>query len=334
MKKRKLGKAELEVSEIGLGCMGFSQSYPPFLEKEESIKVIRNAVEMGVTFFDTAEVYGPYKNEELVGEALQPYRDHVVIATKFGWDIPPGADLKAKAPDRLCSSPESVRRVIEGSLKRLKTDYIDLYYQHRVDPNIPIEMVAETVAELMREGKVLHWGLSEASASTIRRAHAICPLTAVQSEYSMFYREQEKKVFSVLEELGIGFVPYAPLGRGILAGTINQNDVFDSSDYRSSLPRYSKENLFRNMKMADFVRNLARDKGVTPAQAALGWILAQKEWIVPIPGTKRTDRLRENIGSSDVLFTEKELNGIRTELDWIEVYGAQYPEDQARMTNG
>lgn len=333
MKKRKLGKAELEVSEIGLGCMGFSQSYPPFLEKEESVKVIRNVVEMGVTFFDTAEVYGPYKNEELVGEALQPYRDHVVIATKFGWDIPPGADLKAKAPDRLCSSPESIRRVIEGSLKRLKTDYIDLYYQHRVDPNIPIEMVAETVSELMREGKVLHWGLSEASASTIRRAHAICPLAAVQSEYSMFYREQEKEVFPVLEELGIGFVPYAPLGRGILAGTINQNDVFDSSDYRSSLPRYSKENLFRNMKMTDFVRNLARDKGVTPAQAALGWILAQKEWIVPIPGTKRTDRLRENIGSSDVLFTEKELNGIRAELDRIEVYGAQYPEDQARMTN-
>lgn len=333
MKKRKLGKAELEVSEIGLGCMGFSQSYPPFLEKEESVKVIRNVVEMGVTFFDTAEVYGPYKNEELVGEALQPYRDHVVIATKFGWDIPPGADLKAKAPDRLCSRPESIRRVIEGSLKRLKTDYIDLYYQHRVDPNIPIEMVAETVSELMREGKVLHWGLSEASASTIRRAHAICPLAAVQSEYSMFYREQEKEVFPVLEELGIGFVPYAPLGRGILAGTINQNDVFDSSDYRSSLPRYSKENLFRNMKMTDFVRNLARDKGVTPAQAALGWILAQKEWIVPIPGTKRTDRLRENIGSSDVLFTEKELNGIRAELDRIEVYGAQYPEDQARMTN-
>lgn len=334
MKKRKLGKAELEVSEIGLGCMGFSQSYPPFLEKEESVKVIRNAVEMGITFFDTAEVYGPYKNEELVGEALQPYRDYVVIATKFGWDIPPGADLKAKAPDRLCSSPESIRRVIEGSLKRLKTDYIDLYYQHRVDPNIPIETVAETVSELMREGKVLHWGLSEASASTIRRAHAICPLTAVQSEYSMFYREQEKEVFPVLEELGIGFVPYAPLGRGILTGTLNQNDIFDLSDYRSSLPRYSKENLFRNMKMADFVRNLARDKGVTPAQAALGWILAQKEWIVPIPGTKRTDRLRENIGSSDVLFTEKELNGIRAELDRIEVYGAQYPEDQARMTNG
>lgn len=243
MEKRKLGKTGLEVSKIGLGCMGFSQSYPPFLDKKGSIKAIRNAVELGITFFDTAEVYGPYENEELVGEALQPYRNQVVIATKFGWDIQPGADLKAKAPDQLCSSPESIRRVVEGSLRRLRTDHIDLYYQHRVDPHTPIEVVAETISELMRDGKVLHWGLSEASASTIRKAHAVCPLAAVQSEYSMFFREQEKEVFPVLEELGVGFVPYAPLGRGILTGTITPNDTFDSSDYRSSLPRYNKGNL-------------------------------------------------------------------------------------------
>lgn len=333
MKKRKLGKAGLEVSAIGLGCMGFSQSYPPFLKKEKSIEVIRSAVEMGVTFFDTAEVYGPYENEELVGEALQPYRDQVVIATKFGWDIPPGADLKAKAPERLCSSPEAIRRVVEGSLRRLRTDHIDLYYQHRVDPHTPIEAVAETVSELIREGKVLYWGLSEASASTIRKAHAVCPLTAVQSEYSMFYREQEKEVFPVLEELGIGFVPYAPLGRGILTGAFSKNDTFDSSDYRSTLPRYNKENFQKNIAMAEFVGKLAEDKGVTPPQVALGWLLAQKAWIVPIPGTKRINRLRENIGGGNVLFSEKELDSIRKELEKMEVHGEQYPADQARMTN-
>ena len=333
MEKRKLGKTDLEVSAIGLGCMGFSQSYPPFLKKEESIEGIRRAVEMGVTFFDTAEVYGPYENEELVGEALEPYRNQVVIATKFGWDIPPGADLKAKAPDELCSSPESIRRVVEGSLRRLRTDHIDLYYQHRVDPYTSFETVAETISELMQEGKVLHWGLSEASASTIRKAHAVCPLTAVQSEYSMFYREQEKEVFHVLEELGIGFVPYAPLGRGILTGSFSKNDTFNSSDYRSTLPRYSRENLRKNIAIADFVTKLARDKGVTPPQVALGWLLAQKEWIVPIPGTKSPDRMRENIGGVNVSFSDKELDCIRKELEQIEIYGEQYPEDQARMTN-
>ncbi len=333
MKKRKLGKEGLEVSAVGLGCMGFSQSYPPFLKREESIEVIRNAVEMGVTFFDTAEVYGPYENEEIVGEALQPYRNRVVIATKFGWDIPQGADLKAKAPERLCSSPEAIRQAAEGALRRLKTDHIDLYYQHRVDPNTPIEIVAETVSELIREGKVLHWGLSEASATTIRKAHAVCPLTAVQSEYSMFYRGQEKEVFPVLEELGIGFVPYAPLGRGILTGVFSKDDTFDSSDYRSTLPRYNSENFRKNIAMTDFVKKLAKEKGVTPSQVAIGWILAQKEWIVPIPGTKRTDRLRENIGGINVLFSEKELDSIREELEQIEIYGEQYPEDQARMTN-
>lgn len=333
MEKRKLGKSDLDVSTIGLGCMGFSQSYPPFLKKEESIEVIRSAVEMGVTFFDTAEVYGPYENEELVGEALQPYRNQVVIATKFGWDIPSGADLKAKAPEQLCSSPESIRRVVEGSLRRLRTDHIDLYYQHRVDPHTPIETVAETISELMQEGKVLHWGLSEASASTIRKAHAVCPLTVVQSEYSMFYREQEKEVFPVLEELGIGFVPYAPLGRGILTGSFSKNDTFAPSDYRSTLPRYSRENLRKNIAIADFVTKLARGKGATPPQIAIGWLLAQKEWIVPIPGTKRLDRLRENIGGANVSFSEKELDRIRKELEQIEIYGEQYPEDQARMTN-
>lgn len=334
MKKRKLGKNGVMVSKIGLGCMGFSQSYPPFLEKEESIKVIREAVEMGITFFDTAEVYGPYENEELVGAALQPYRDQVVIATKFGWDIPQGADLRTKAPERLCSSPEAIRRSVEGSLKRLKTDHIDLYYQHRVDPNVPIEVVAETISDLIREGKVLHWGLSEASASTIRKAHAVCPLTAVQSEYSMFYRDQEKEVFPVLEELGIGFVPYAPLGRGILTGTLSKMSQFDPSDYRNSLPRYNGKNLQQNIIIADLVRNIAKQKGITPAQAALGWILAQKDWIVPIPGTKSAERVQENIGGSDVVFSEKELNSIRNDLDQIEIYGAQYPEDQGRMTNG
>lgn len=334
MEKRTLGKAGLTVSKIGLGCMGFSQSYPPFLDKKESIEVIRSAVELGITFFDTAEVYGPYENEEIVGETLRPYRNQVVIATKFGWDIQPGADLKAKAPDHLCSSSESIRRVVEGSLRRLQTDHIDLYYQHRVDPHTPIETVAETILELMQEGKVLHWGLSEASASTIRKAHAICPLAAVQSEYSMFFREQEKEVFPVLEELGIGFVPYAPLGRGILTGTITKKDTFSSSDYRSSLPRYSNVNLSRNIAVVDYVRKLAKDKGVTPPQAAIGWLLAQKKWIVPIPGTKRTDRLQENIGGINVLFSQKELDDIRKELDQIEIYGAQYPEDQARMTNG
>lgn len=333
MKKRKLGRQELEVSEIGLGCMGFSQSYPPFLSKEESIKEIRKAVEMGVTFFDTAEVYGPYENEKLVGEALRPYRNKVVIATKFGWDIPQGADLKAKAPEKLCSRPESIRHVVEGSLKRLKTDHIDLYYQHRVDPDVPIEIVADTISELMKEGKVLQWGLSEPSAETIRKAHAVCPLTAVQSEYSMFYREQEKRIFPVLEELGIGFVPYAPLGRGILTGTVKRNAVFDSSDYRSFLPRYNRKNLKKNIAVTDFVRNLAKEKEATPAQIALGWLLAQREWIVPIPGTKSAGRVQENIGGTEIVFSEEELGHIRKELEQIEIYGAQYPKDQARMTN-
>lgn len=331
MKKRILGK-NLEVSAIGLGCMGFTQSYPPYLPKDEAIKVIRQAVEAGVTFFDTAEVYGPYTNEELVGEALQPYRDKVVIATKFGYDIENNKMDAAGRPIALSSKPSVIRRAVEGSLKRLRTDHIDLYYQHRVDPDTPIEEVAETVKDLIKEGKVLHWGLSEASAKTVRRAHAVCPLTAVQSEYSMWYRNVEKELLPTLEELGIGFVPFSPLGKAVLTGRFNKDTKFDKTDFRSQIPRFNPENLQHNMQLVEYVEDLAKAKNATPAQIALGWLLAQKPWIVPIPGTKKIARVQENIGGADITFTYEELAQIREKLNSIEITGARYPKEQEELT--
>lgn len=332
MKTRFLGKDKLEVSSIGLGCMGFTQSYPPYLPKDEAISVIRQAVEAGVTFFDTAEVYGPYTNEELVGEALEPYRDKVVIATKFGYDIENNKMDAAGRPIALSSNPKVIRRAVEGSLKRLRTDHIDLYYQHRVDPDTPIEEVAQTVQDLIKEGKVLHWGLSEASAATVRRAHAVCPLTAVQSEYSMWYRNVEKELLPTLEELGIGFVPFSPLGKAVLTGRFNKDTKFDKTDFRSQIPRFNSENLAHNMELVSYVEDLAEAKNATPAQIALGWLLAQKPWIVPIPGTKKISRVQENIGGTDVEFTPEELMKIREKLNSIDIIGARYPEEQEKLT--
>lgn len=332
MKTRFLGKDKLEVSSIGLGCMGFTQSYPPYLPKDEAISVIRQAVEAGVTFFDTAEVYGPYTNEELVGEALEPYRDKVVIATKFGYDIENNKMDAAGRPIALSSNPKVIRRAVEGSLKRLRTDHIDLYYQHRVDPDTPIEEVAQTVQDLIKEGKVLHWGLSEASAATVRRAHAVCPLTAVQSEYSMWYRNVEKELLPTLEELGIGFVPFSPLGKAVLTGRFNKDTKFDKTDFRSQIPRFNPENLAHNMELVSYVEDLAEAKNATPAQIALGWLLAQKPWIVPIPGTKKITRVQENIGGADVVFTDEELAKIREKLNSIEIMGARYPKEQEELT--
>ena len=332
MKTRFWGKDKLEVSSIGLGCMGFTQSYPPYLPKDEAISVIRQAVEAGVTFFDTAEVYGPYTNEELVGEALEPYRDKVVIATKFGYDIENNKMDAAGRPIALSSNPKVIRRAVEGSLKRLRTDHIDLYYQHRVDPDTPIEEVAQTVQDLIKEGKVLHWGLSEASAATVRRAHAVCPLTAVQSEYSMWYRNVEKELLPTLEELGIGFVPFSPLGKAVLTGRFNKDTKFDKTDFRSQIPRFNPENLAHNMELVSYVEDLAEAKNATPAQIALGWLLAQKPWIVPIPGTKKISRVQENIGGTDVEFTPEELMKIREKLNSIDIIGARYPEEQEKLT--
>ena len=301
MKTRTLGKDGLKVSAIGLGCMGFTQSYPPYPDRKNAIETIRKAVDLGVTFFDTAEVYSYGQNEDLIGEALQPVRDRVVIATKFGYDLSETPDLTTSArPVSLSSRPETIRKAVEGSLRRLRTDHIDLYYQHRVDPNVPIETVAETVGELIKDGKVLHWGLSEAAASTVRRAHAVCPLTAVQSEYSLWYRKPEAELLSTLEELGIGFVPFSPLGKAMLTGRFNKDTKFD--------------------------------KTTTPARIALGWLLAQRTWIVPIPGTKRIERIEENIGGADIQFTPEELADIRRHLDNIEIIGGRYPEDQEKMT--
>ncbi len=332
MEKRYLGKNKLEVSAIGLGCMGFTQSYPPYPDRKESIAVIRKAVELGVTFFDTAEVYSVYQNEELVGEALKPFRGEVVIATKFGYDIGGNAVDAYNRPMGLSSRPETIRKAVEGSLRRLRVDHIDLYYQHRVDPDTPIEVVADTVASLMKEGKVLNWGLSEAAPSTVRRAHAVCPLTAVQSEYSMWYRNPEAELLPVLEELGIGFVPFSPLGKAMLTGRFDKDTKFDASDFRSSIPRFQDENLRHNLELVDYVRELAERKGTTPARIALGWLLAQKPWIVPIPGTKRVERIEENIGGADVVFSPEELAEIRRKLDSITIVGARYPEDQERLT--
>ena len=334
MKTRRLGRQGLEVSEVGLGCMGFTQSYPPYPDKKEAIATLREAVDLGVTFFDTAEVYSAFKNEELVGEALEPVRDKVVIATKFGYDLVNMPDLNTSArPVSLSSKPSTIRKAVEGSLRRLRTDHIDLYYQHRVDPDTPIEEVADTVASLIKEGKVLYWGLSEAAPSTVRRAHSVCPLTAVQSEYSLWYRRVEKELLPTLEELGIGFVPFSPLGKAMLTGRFDRNTTFDKADFRSAIPRFQPENLQHNMALVEYVEVLARRKDTTPARIAIGWLLAQKPWIVPIPGTKHIERIKENIGGADVHFSEEELVAIRQELDRIEILGGRYPEDQEALTN-
>ena len=332
MKKRILGNNGLEVSSLGYGCMGLTQSYPPFLPKNESIVLLQQAVEEGITFFDTAEAYGPFSNEELLGEALQPYRERVIIATKFGFDFRNGRNDAHNRPVTLSSRPESIRNALEGSLRRLRTDHIDLYYQHRVDPSVLIEEVAQTVGMLIREGKVLHWGLSEACAKTVRRAHTVCPLTAVQSEYSLWYREPERELLPTLEELGIGFVPFSPLGKGILTGRFNSTSRFAPDDFRSSIPRFAPQNIQTNITIAAFVKKLAESKNTSPARVALAWLLAQKPWIVPIPGTKTVERLRENIGAIDVALTDGELKTIRTQLESIQILGSRYPKEQEELT--
>ena len=323
MQKRKLGKSNLEVSAIGLGCMGMSFSYGPPKDKQEMISLIRAAVERGVTFFDTAEVYGPYANEELVGEALAPFRSQVVVATKFGWKIDPKAERGLAGLD---SRPEHIKQVAEASLRRLKTDVIDLFYQHRVDPNVPIEDVAGAVMDLIRAGKVKHFGLSEAGAKTIRRAHAVQPVAAVQSEYSLWYRDLEREVLPALEELGIGFVPYSPLGKGFLTGKIDENTTFDRSDFRNQLPRFTPEARKANQALVDLLGKMALQKKATPAQIALAWLLAQKPWIVPIPGTTKLTRLEENIGAAAIQLRPDDLLEIDSAASQITVQGARYPE--------
>jgi len=329
MQKRKLGKSNLEVSAIGLGCMGLSFGLGPAVDQKEGISLIRAAVERGVTFFDTAEVYGPSTNEELVGEALAPFRDQVVIATKFGWAPNPQDGGKWTALD---SRPEHIKEAAEGSLKRLKLETIDLLYQHRVDPNVPIEDVAGAVQELIQAGKVKHFGLSEAGAKNIRRAHAVQPITALQSEYSLWTRTPEKEVMPTLEELGIGFVPYSPLGRGFLTGKMNENTTFDSSDFRSTLPRFAPEALKANQTLIDLLGSIAQRKKATPAQIALAWLHAQKPWIVPIPGTTKLNRLEENIGAAAVELSPDDLRDIDSAASKIKVEGARYPELFEKMT--
>ena len=327
MMKRRLGNNDLEVSAIGLGCMGLSQSYPPFPTKDQAIAFLRGAFELGETFFDTAEVYGPYENERLVGQALKPFRKEVVIATKFGFDIQNGKSLG------LDSRPETIRKAVEGSLKRLQTEYIDLLYQHRVDQNIPIEDVAGCVSELIREGKVLYWGLSEASARTVRRAHAVQPVTAVQSEYSMWFRRPEQTLIPTLEELNIGFVPYSPLGKGFLTGTVDKNATFLSNDIRYGIPRFNNpDNLAANQAIAETVKTIASTKGVTSAQIALAWVLAQKEWIVPIPGTKKLERFKENIGAQNITFSTDELAEINAKISKIDIFGERYSAESEKMS--
>ncbi|KFN39640.1 aldehyde oxidase [Smithella sp. F21] len=333
MQKRKLGKSGLEVSALGLGCMGMSFSYGPPKDKKEMTSLLRAAVERGVTFFDTAEVYGPFINEELVGEALAPFRGQVVIATKFGFDLDPYFDSRGmKGSPGLNSRPEHIKQAVEGSLKRLKVETIDLLYQHRVDTNVPIEDVAGTVKELIQEGKVKNFGLSEAGAKTIRRAHAVQPLTALQSEYSLWTRSHEKEVLPTLEELGIGFVTYSPLGRGFLTGKINEKTTFDSSDFRNILPRFTPEARKANQALIDLLALIAKRKQVTPAQIALAWLLAQKPWIVPIPGTTKLERLDENIGAVAVELTANDLREIESVASKITVHGARYPEKIEQMT--
>src|SRR6267143_2302609 len=328
MQKRKLGKSKLEVSALGLGCMGLSFGYGPPVDNKEGIALIRAAVERGVTFFDTAEVYGPFTNEELVGEALAPFRDQVVIATKFGWRLDPETGRQIGTDSR----PEHIREVAEASLKRLKVDVIGLLYQHRVDPDVPIGHVAGTVKDLIQEGKVRHFGLSEPGAQTIRRAHAVQPITAIQNEYSLWTRGPEVDLLPTLEELGIGFVAYSPLGRGFLTGTINENTTFDSSDFRNTLPRFTPEARKANQTLVDLLGRIAARKEATPAQIALAWLLAQRPWIVPIPGTRKLARLEENIGAAAVELTSSDLREIDAAASSITVQGARYPENLEQLT--
>jgi aryl-alcohol dehydrogenase-like predicted oxidoreductase len=328
MRKRKLGRSDpLEVSAIGLGCMGMSFGYGPAKDKNEMISLIQAAVERGVTFFDTAEVYGPFTNEELVGEALAPFRRQVLIATKFGFKFGPKGEQIG-----LDSRPEHIKEVAEASLKRLRTDVIDLFYQHRVDPNVPIEDVARAVKDLIHEGKVKHFGLSEAGVQTIRRAHAVQPVTALQNEYSLWWRKPEEDVFPTLEELGIGFVPFSPLGRGFLTGKMNQNTTFDSTDLRSTLPRFTQEARKANQALVDLLGEIAKRKKATPAQIALAWLLAKKPWIVPIPGTTKLKRLEENIGAAAIELTPEDLREIESAASKITVQGARYPEHLEQLT--
>jgi aryl-alcohol dehydrogenase-like predicted oxidoreductase len=324
MQKRKLGNNGLEVSALGLGCMGLSFGLGPATGKEDGIKLIGAAYEKGVTFFDTAEVYGPYTNEELLGEALEPFRKNVVIATKFGF-------ITGKTTSGLDSTPENIRAVAEASLKRLRTDVIDLFYQHRVDPNVPIEDVAGTVKDLITEGKVKHFGLSEAGVQNIRRAHAVQPVTALQSEYSLWWREPEQKILPALEELGIGFVPFSPLGKGFLTGKIDANTEFDKTDFRSSVPRFSEENRKANQAFVELLGKIATEKNASPAQIALAWLLAQKPWIVPIPGTTKVHRLEENIGAAEITLTGNDLATINDAVSKIEAQGERYPEASQKM---
>jgi aryl-alcohol dehydrogenase-like predicted oxidoreductase len=329
MQKRKLGKSNLEVTAIGLGCMGMSFSYGPPKDKKEMTELLHAAVDRGIAFFDTAEVYGPFTNEELVGEALAPYRDKVVIATKFGFDLS-GPDHKPGAAG-VTSRPDHIKRAIEGSLKRLKTDVIDLYYQHRVDPNTPIEDVAGGVKDLIQAGKVKHFGLSEAGAQTIRRAHAVQPVTALQSEYSLWFRDHEKEILPTIEELGVGLVAYSPLGKGFLTGKIDASTTFDSTDFRSTLPRFAAEARKANQALVDLIGAIAKQKKATPAQIALAWVLAQKPWIVPIPGTTKLHRLEENIGALSIELTADDLREINDAAAKITVLGDRYPEKLMKM---
>ena len=332
MQTRKLGNSKLEVSAIGLGCMGMSFGYGPAVDKQQGISLIRRAVELGVTFFDTAEVYGPFKNEELVGEALVPFRERVVIATKFGWDLDPNAREARPGSVGLNSRPEHIKQVADGSLKRLKTDVIDLFYQHRVDPNVPIEDVAGAVKDLIQAGKVKHFGLSEAGVHTIRRAHAVQPVTALQSEYSLWFREPEKEVLPTLEELGIGFVPFSPLGKGFLTGKINEDTKFESTDFRNVVPRFTPENRRANQAMVDVIARFAAQKKATPAQIALAWVLAQKPWMVPIPGTTKLERLEENLTAVRVELSPDDLREIDLAASKITVQGDRYPARLGAMT--
>jgi aryl-alcohol dehydrogenase-like predicted oxidoreductase len=327
MQKRKLGKSGLEVSAIGLGCMGLSFGFGPAVDKQQAISLIRAAFERGVTFFDTAEAYGPFKNEELVGEALAPFRDKVTIATKFGWTFVDGK------PTGLNSKPEHIKEVAEASLKRLKTDVIDLFYQHRVDKEVPIEDVAGAVKDLIQQGKVKHFGLSEAGVKTIRRAHAVQPVAALQSEYSLWWREPEDEILPTLEELGIGFVPFSPLGKGFLTGTIKEDTKFDQGDFRNSVPRFAAENRKSNQAVVDLLQRIATRKNATPAQIALAWILARKPWMVPIPGTTKLHRLEENIGAAKVELTSDDLREIENASSAIKVQGERYPEHFAKLVD-
>ncbi len=327
MQKRLLGKSGLEVSALGLGCMGLSFGYGVATDKQEAINLIRAAYEKGVTFFDTAEVYGPFTNEELVGEALQPFKAQIVLATKFGFEFKDGKQIG------LNSRPEHIKQVAEASLKRLKTDVIDLFYQHRVDPSVPIEDVAGAVKDLIEEGKVKHFGLSEAGVQTIRKAHAVQPVAALQSEYSLWWREPEQEILQTLEELGIGFVPFSPLGKGFLTGKIDENTTFDKNDFRNTVPRFSEENRKANQALVDLLSKIAKEKKGTSAQIALAWLLAQKPWIVPIPGTTKVHRLEENMGSIEVILNSDDLNEINNALSKIEIQGSRYNEQSQKMIN-